>query len=80
MIEKNNDMFVCDEKLSNTMLYSQDRNSQYCSRFVNTHAHCAKRKILLNNRLLKYGVRNVIKNNTSLDHAILTNISLKDLG
>ena len=28
MLEKNNDIFVCDENLSNTMLQSQDQNSQ----------------------------------------------------
>ena len=49
VLEKNNDIFVCDENSSNTMLQSQDQNFQDWWQICQYLAYHAKRKILLNN-------------------------------
>ena len=63
VLEKNNDMFVLTKICQTLSCKIKIKILKIGGKFVNTLAYYAKRKILLNNQLLKHAVRNVVKNN-----------------
>ena len=75
---KNNDIFVCDENLSNAMLQNQVQNSQDWWQICLYTCLASKAENIIEQSAVKACCRNVIKNDMLLNRAILTNVAWKD--